>query len=140
MRETSHTDEYARRKPTIRDRVRPFMFSITPFAYVRPNKGINYSRLVISIRRQKPSQFLMPPNKLNLLIFQKFQPRFSRKNGKGFPFVAKIFPLRYETNGAEEDKRRGFRTGVGRLEYLRKGQREGGGIFYRRFNYEYLYQ
>jgi hypothetical protein len=110
------------------------MFSITPFAYVRPNNGIHYSRLVIYIQRQKPSQFLVSPNKLNLLIFQKFQPRFSRKNGKGFPFVAKIFPLRREPNGAEEDKRRGFRTGVGRLDYLRKGQRVGGGIFYRGFS------
>jgi hypothetical protein len=93
-----------------------------------------WSSIFEYIRRQKPSQFLVLSNKLKLLIFQKFQPRFSRKNGKGFPFVAKIFPLRHETNGAEEDKRRGFRTGVGRLDYLRKGQRVGGGIFYRRFS------
>jgi hypothetical protein len=50
------------------------------------------------------SRFLIIPNKLNLLAFQEPSLAINQKNGKGFPFFPKFFPLRYLVLMGRENK------------------------------------
>ena len=100
MRETSHIDEQARRKPAIRDWGRPCMDSTTPFPYVRPTMAsmIHLWSLILAGKNQANlSSFIIGAI---YSVSKSCRRRYFRKKGKGFLSFPKFFPLWHEILGA----------------------------------------